>query len=82
MKRVGARWTEKSGDRINRILSEKENGRLENYTTKWHLKQEEIKKMMQPTKQEERRKYTEEDVEEGFKFHYRYWKVHLRASHG
>ena len=64
MKRLGARWTEEGGDRMSRILSEKANGRLEDYTTKWHLKQEEIKKIMQPTKQEEKRKYAEEDVEE------------------
>ena len=45
-------------------LSEKANGRLEPYTKQWHLKQEEIKKIMQPTKQEEKRKYAEEDIEE------------------
>ncbi|ERM92768.1 hypothetical protein O163_03535 [Caldanaerobacter subterraneus subsp. yonseiensis KB-1] len=47
---------------MDRILSEKANGRLEDYTKQ--LKQEEIKKIMQPAKQEEKRKYMEEDVGE------------------
>lgn len=47
-----------------RILSEKANGRLEDYTKQWHLRQEEIKRIILSAKQEEKRKYMEEDVEE------------------
>ncbi|HGU6173310.1 TPA: ISLre2 family transposase [Escherichia coli] len=63
MKRLGARWTKEGGDKMSRILSEKANGRLKDYTKQWHLEQGKIKKILQPVEEEEKRKYAEEDIE-------------------
>jgi len=61
MKRLGARWSISSGDRIARILAEKANGELEKYILRWPMEQRKFKEMVQ-TKSDEREEV--EDIEE------------------
>ncbi|AEM78241.1 UPF0236 family transposase-like protein [Thermoanaerobacter wiegelii] len=64
MKRLGCRWTIEGGDRMSRVLAEKANGELENYTMRWPLKQEKLKEVVQSKTGKD---YKAEDIEKWLK---------------